>query len=51
MPITPEEVFETLNMVSQQNLRHAGRLTMGISLAGCADEDLEPHVHARSTTA
>ncbi len=39
MPITPEEVFETLNMVSQQNL-DIRTLTMGISLAGCADEDM-----------
>ena len=39
MPITPEEVFETLNMVSQQNL-DIRTITMGISLAGCADEDI-----------
>ena len=40
MPITPEEVFETLNMVSQQNL-DIRTITMGISLASCADEDIQ----------
>ena len=38
MAITPEEVAETLNMVSQQNL-DLRTITMGISLYGCADED------------
>ena len=40
MAITPEEVAETLNMVSQQNL-DLRTITMGISLYGCADEDMD----------
>lgn len=40
MAITPEEVAETLNMVSQQNL-DLRTITMGISLYGCADESME----------
>jgi len=39
MAITPEEVFETRNMVAQQNL-DLRTITMGISLLGCADEDM-----------
>ena len=39
MAITPEEVAETRFMVSQQNL-DLRTITMGISLFGCADEDL-----------
>jgi uncharacterized protein (UPF0210 family) len=39
MAITPEEVSETRLMVSQQNL-DLRTITMGISLFGCADEDL-----------
>ena len=39
MAITPEEVTETLNMVSQQNL-DLRTITMGISLFGCADESM-----------
>lgn len=39
MPITAEEVAETLNMVTEQNL-DIRTITMGISLMGCADEDL-----------
>ncbi len=39
MAITPEEVAETLSMVSQQNL-DLRTITMGISLFGCADEDM-----------
>ena len=39
MAITPEEVAETLNMVSQQNL-DLRTITMGISLYGCADESM-----------
>ena len=39
MAITPEEVHETLNMVSQQNL-DLRTITMGVSLFGCADEDM-----------
>ena len=40
MAITPEEVAETLNMVSQQNL-DLRTITMGISLYGCAEEDID----------
>jgi uncharacterized protein (UPF0210 family) len=40
MAITPEEVAETLSMVSQQNL-DLRTITMGISLFGCADEDMD----------
>ncbi len=40
MAITPEEVAETLSMVSQQNL-DLRTITLGISLAPCADERLE----------
>lgn len=39
MPITPEEVAETLSMVSQQNL-DIRTITMGISLTGCASSDI-----------
>ncbi|MCI1666138.1 MAG: PFL family protein [Atopobiaceae bacterium] len=39
MSITPEEVAETLNMVTEQHL-DIRTITMGISLAGCADEDM-----------
>ena len=39
MAITPEEVKETLNMVEQQNL-DLRTITMGVSLYGCADEDM-----------
>jgi hypothetical protein len=37
--ITPEEIFETLNMVSEQNL-DIRTITMGVSLMGCADDDM-----------
>ncbi len=40
MAITPEEVAETLNMVSQQNL-DLRTITMGISLYGCANENMD----------
>ena len=40
MDITPQEVAETLSMVSQQNL-DLRTITMGISLMGCADEDIK----------
>ena len=40
MAITPEEVAETLSMVSQQNL-DLRTITMGISLHSCADESIE----------
>ena len=39
MAITPAEIAETRDMVSQQNL-DIRTITMGISLLGCADEDL-----------
>jgi hypothetical protein len=39
MAITPEEIFETLAMVGEQNL-DIRTVTMGISLMGCADEDI-----------
>ena len=39
MAITLEEVTETLSMVSQQHL-DLRTITMGISLFGCADEDM-----------
>ena len=39
MDITPQEVSETLAMVTEQNL-DLRTITMGISLAGCADEDM-----------
>ena len=39
MDITPQEVAETMAMVSQQNL-DLRTITMGISLMGCADEDI-----------
>ena len=52
MAITPEEVAETLSMVSQQNL-DLRTITMGISLAACADEDIDrmcTKVYDRITT-
>ena len=39
MAITPEEVRETLDMVSRQNL-DLRTITMGVSLFGCSDEDM-----------
>ena len=39
MDITPQEVAETISMVAEQNL-DLRTITMGISLAGCADEDM-----------
>ena len=52
MAITPDEVAETLSMVSQQNL-DLRTITMGISLAACADEDINrmcTKVYDRITT-
>ena len=52
MAITPEEVAETLSMVSQQNL-DLRTITMGISLGACADENMErmcTKVYDRITT-
>lgn len=40
MSITPSEIAETRGMVSEQNL-DIRTITMGISLMGCADENLE----------
>ncbi|WP_307738595.1 DUF711 family protein, partial [uncultured Parolsenella sp.] len=40
MAITAEEVAETLNMVTEQHL-DIRTTTMGVSLMGCADENLE----------
>ena len=40
MDITPQEVAETRSMVSEQNL-DLRTITMGISLADCADEDMD----------
>ena len=40
MNITPQEIAETLAMVSEQNL-DLRTITMGISLNSCADEDLD----------
>ncbi|MBQ9058266.1 MAG: PFL family protein [Atopobiaceae bacterium] len=40
MAITPQEITETLNMVSQQHL-DIRTITMGINLASCADENIE----------
>ena len=40
MDITPNEVAETLAMVSEQNL-DLRTISMGISLLGCADEDMD----------
>ena len=39
MSITPQEIAETRGMVSEQHL-DIRTITMGISLMGCADEDL-----------
>ena len=53
MSITPEEVFETLNMVSQQNL-DIRTITLGINLRGCVDADVDAlarKVYDRMTTA
>ena len=40
MDITPEEIVETLLMVEQQNL-DIRTVTLGLSLASCADPDME----------
>jgi uncharacterized protein (UPF0210 family) len=52
MSITPEEIAETHSMGSQQNL-DLRSITMGISLFGCADEDMSrmcTKVYDRITT-
>jgi len=38
--IEPEEIVETLNMISQQSL-DIRTVTLGLSLAGCADSDID----------
>ena len=40
MHITPEEIVETLLMITQQNL-DIRTVTLGLSLAGCADSDID----------
>ena len=40
MSITPQEIAETRGMVSEHNL-DIRTITMGISLMGCADENLD----------
>ena len=40
MHITPEEVVETITMVTQQNL-DVRTVTLGLSLARCADSDVD----------
>ena len=53
MQITPEEIVETLLMITQQNL-DVRTVTLGLSLAGCADEDIDVaarRVYDRVTTA
>lgn len=53
MRITPDEVVETLTMVTQQNL-DIRTVTLGLSLTGCVHEDLETmarRVYERVTTA
>ena len=40
MRITPEEVVETLTMITQQSL-DIRTVTLGLSLAGCVDSDIE----------
>ena len=53
MRITPEEVAETLEMVTQQNL-DIRTVTLGLSLASCVDSDLDVmarRVYERVTTA
>jgi uncharacterized protein (UPF0210 family) len=39
VPITPQEINETLSMVTQQNL-DIRTITLGLSLRSCVDEDL-----------
>ena len=52
MAITPAEIAETRGMVAEQNL-DIRTITMGISLMGCADENIErmaTKVYDRVTT-
>ena len=44
MHITPEEVVETLTMITQQNL-DIRTVTLGLSLSSCADPSLEVMAH------
>ncbi|HSK48520.1 MAG TPA: PFL family protein [Coriobacteriia bacterium] len=53
MQITPEEIVETLLMITQQNL-DVRTVTLGLSLSGCADTDIRvasQRVYDRVTTA
>ena len=38
--ISPEEIVETLTMITQQNL-DVRTVTLGLSLSSCADNNLE----------
>jgi hypothetical protein len=40
MHIAPEEIVETLLMITQQNL-DIRTVTLGVSIGGCADDDVE----------
>lgn len=53
MFISPEEIVETLTMITQQHL-DVRTVTLGLSLAGCADADIEVaarRVYERVTSA
>lgn len=53
MQITPDEVAETLSMITQQNL-DIRTITLGLSLKGCVDEDIDrmaAKVYERLTSA
>ncbi len=53
MQITPADIAETLAMVGQQHL-DIRTITMGISLRGCVDDDIDrlaAKVYERMTTA
>ncbi len=53
MQITPDEVAETLSMITQQNL-DIRTITLGLSLKGCVDEDIDrmaARVYERLTSA
>lgn len=44
MAITPAEIAETRGMVEEQNL-DIRTITMGVSLMGCGDENLDRMMH------
>ncbi|MBN1628988.1 MAG: DUF711 family protein, partial [Thermoleophilia bacterium] len=53
MYLTPEEIVETLTMITQQHL-DVRTITLGLSLSSCADSDIEVmarRVYERVTTA